>query len=155
MGGGNEHLGNCQIFFEPVSTYRLCFPLIYHFIAQYQDDTDSLRHLITRENPSLMWSHMHCIPHICGLESCENALPAIYLKIETTTERCTETLATSTCIAEKFMTSSTLGACHCDTLGFTLGSNSGSMTSAFCLGSMSQSLPLYPPPYLGLEVQCT
>lgn len=33
MGGGDEHLGDCQIFFEPLSTYKLCFLLIYHLIA--------------------------------------------------------------------------------------------------------------------------
>lgn len=33
MGGGDEDFGGCQIFFEPLSNYKLCFPLIYHFIA--------------------------------------------------------------------------------------------------------------------------
>lgn len=31
MAVGNERFGGgCQIFFEPLSTYELCFPLIYH-----------------------------------------------------------------------------------------------------------------------------
>lgn len=33
MGVGNKHFGGCHIFFEPLSTYKLCFPLIYHLIA--------------------------------------------------------------------------------------------------------------------------
>lgn len=50
---------------ETLSIYRFCFPLTYDTgvcCSWCQDDTDSPRHLVTRENAPLTSLTLHALP---------------------------------------------------------------------------------------------
>lgn len=141
MGGGDEHFGGCQIFFELLSTYTLCFPLIYHLIGLSIRMTKMSR-ASDNERHSAVVPHAlhnsHCRP--CRLWQCPPGCP----RREMTTECLTETLVTSLSIAEKFVAFGMLGVCHCDSPALTAAFNSGSVTNSLCLSSTAQSYPFYP-----------
>lgn len=143
LGAARYFLSHCQ----PTSFAFRWFITLLLSVSGWQRFSQAF----DKEGDSSVVSHALRSSHRwpCRLWQC----PPACLQREMTTECRTETLVTSLCIAEKFVTFGMLGACHCDTLGFTPGSNSGSMTSSLCLGSTTQILPFYP--HLACDLDCS